>query len=359
MDRKSIADLFQTKPSEQELAIFCQQFGTLLASGLEIPEALQLLSEGVKKRSFKKDIVQVSILIRQGYALSEATATCPKSFPDLFTEMIGAAERAVGLTEVLDRLSEYYDRQAALHSQLLQVTLYPIIILILSVVVLTILLVKVVPLFVDIIESMNGSVPVATRILVGIGNGVAKGWPVILLLAIIGWAVCKLLAQKENAADFFGKLSLHLPVMGDFILSNNCMQFAQTLSILLKGGVDLPEALQVCQAITQNGAIKNALANSCEAIVQGQPLYESMEATGIFPAELNRMIRVGEETGELKTTMDRIADYYLKKFTRKTKMLMTILEPAVLIVVGVMVLLVLFAVMQPIYQVYELYTVAV
>lgn len=359
MERKLSAKtgnkLTLTKSSDQTLSVFCQQLSTLLSSGLDLPEALQVLAQGIKQKAFRKDIEKTADFIQQGYAFSEAAAACPGSFPKLFVQMIRAAEMAGGLTLVLDQLSAYYERQGALHSQLLQVTLYPIIVLLLSVTILIVLMVKVVPIFVGIIQSMAGEVPVMTQVLVRIGEIMAKGWPVFLLIILITVLAIKILKRKPKYALVFGKIALRMPLIGAYFSDNACMQLAQTLSILLNGGVDLPEGLEVCSTAASNGAVSEALKFVRHEIIQGRPMYLSMEKAGVFPLELCQMVRVGEQTGTLKDTMDKAADFYLKSFTRRTKLLMTVLEPAVLIFVGIMVLLVLMAVMQPIYQVYQLY----
>ena len=341
--------------STRDLAVFASHFSLLLSSGVDIVTTLDILKGDDRHRRFQKNLDAIIKLIQSGRSISDAFSRFPASFTPFFISMLKTGELGGSLDKILSDLSSYYEEEADFKDEFIQILLYPIIVLCISLAVITFLLVSVVPVFVSIFESMGSDIPLLTRILLHIGTLIKYLLPMILLCVIFLFLAFRLSPKNGKLIRLRDKLLLRIPVIGKTIYYFECLRFAKALAILQDRGIEIIVSLQIVSDVIQNIALRSVFLQACDRVKQGMLLSESLKMSQIIQNDFYQILRVGENSGSMGTALNNIAGHYSAEGKRRLKIIMTIFEPLVLVLVGLVVMFIILSIMMPIYQIYNGY----
>jgi type II secretory pathway component PulF len=347
-DGKPGAPGFKGRVKPRDVLMFTQQLSSLLRSGMSLSRALDTLERRTQKKALAAVLGDLRTGIVQGESLSDSLAKHPKIFSRFFVNLIKAGEASGALDDVLLRLGKHQQQMAEVREKVIGALLYPLVIVCVGILVIIFFMLVMVPRFATMFKEMGRTMPLPTRILIGISDAFVGYWWVGVLL--IGGAV---MAYRIRARTPEGRLALdgwklRLPVFGGIIMANAFAQFARTLATLLENGVPVLGALQIVEDTMTNRVIANELREARTRVTDGTSLSQPLAKGKIFPPLLIDMLAVGEESGEVVPALANIADTYESELSRTLKVFTTLLEPAIIIfmamVVGAIVLSVLMAV---------------
>jgi general secretion pathway protein F len=334
-----------------ELSLLTRQWGALLAAGLTVEQALSALGEQSEKESSRQVLAAVRSEILAGYSLRAALDRYATSFPMIYRASVAAGEKSGELAKVMNQLADYMERSDELRRKTVQALIYPAIVAIVAVLVVTGLLTYVVPQVVAVFQSGKQALPLLTRIMIAL-SGFLRGWGWLLLLAIGGGIAGLRYSLREDAVRRrWDAWLLELPLLGRHLRTLDTTRFASTLAILVGSGVPLLSALEAGRLVVVRLPLRDAIATASERVREGMSLARALAATRRFPPLLAHMIGSGEATGQLDQMLNRAARLQQGELETRTALLTSLLEPLLLLVMGGMVLLIVLAVMQPIIEI--------
>ncbi|NQY34721.1 MAG: type II secretion system inner membrane protein GspF [Alteromonadaceae bacterium] len=338
------------KVSAAELALITRQLATLVESGLPLEESLLAVSEQCEKDSVKSMIMAVRTKVTEGYGLAESMAEFPQIFNHLYRAMVAAGEKSGHLDKVLNRLSEYTEKRQHMRSQLIQALVYPIIMTVVAVGVISILLTKVVPKIVGQFDHMGANLPGTTKFLIASSDFLLDYGLVLVLL----FAGCLLIFSKLMEKPAF-KMAAHqrliaLPGIGKVAKGLNTARFARTLSILTASAVPLLESMKISGEVLDNIYMKQRVKESTDKVREGTSLRVALDQTKLFPPMMLHMIASGEKSGQLEHMLERAADNQDREFEALVSIALKAFEPALMVSMAGVVLFIVMAIMQPILQ---------
>jgi type IV pilus assembly protein PilC len=335
--------------SLEKFLVFNQQFVTLIRAGLPILKALDLLSGRTTDPKLGRWIQAVRDEVRNGALLSEAFRR-QGVFPPVYISSILAGEKSGSLPEVLDRYIGYQKLALAVRKKLLVSLIYPSFLVFLVCCLIVFLVTYVVPNFAQLYESMQAELPRITQILIGVGT-TARAYVVAGFLALVtGLAAFRLWAARESSRETLDRLKLRLPLAGEIWIKYQVAQLARVLSTLLTGGIPLVQAMQTAGESLGSGLLRKALAGAEKRVREGQPLSAALRSTGLFPELATDMIEVGESTGALPVMLNSVAEFYEDDVSTRLTAALSLIEPAIMIGMGVFVAFVLVALYLPIFS---------
>lgn len=344
---------WQKGMSAYDLALVTRQLSVLLAAAIPIEQALQAVAKQSEKPHVKALMMAVRGKVLEGYSLATAL-TEAGNFPNIYIATIAAGERSGHLDLILNQLADYTENRFAMQKKIQGALVYPIILLIMAVSVVMGLMTFVVPKIVKVFEQSDQALPLITQLVLGASHLLTQWWWLLLVLVV---AVLVLLTRfirtKAGRASFDG-LVLRLPIFGKLSRSLNASRFASTLSILVRSGVPLVEALAIGGAVTTNVHIKKVIENATEKVTEGASLSSQLERTNYFPPMMVQMIKSGENSGELDNMLTRAADMQQNEATTMISTLLSLLEPLMLVFMGMIVMTIVMAVMLPIVNMNDL-----
>jgi type IV pilus assembly protein PilC len=337
-----------------DIVVFTRQFATMINAGLPIVRSLHVLSEQTENPKLKEVIVWVRKDVEAGLALSEALDKHPKVFSRLYTEMVRAGEIGGVLDGVLLRIASQLEDEQELRRKVKSAMTYPIIVLVLAIVAASFMLIFIVPIFARMFEDLGGTLPLPTRVAMGISDILTSIFGVFLYVGM-GAAVFGFLRWKntEEGRRIWGRISLRIPFkIGDVLQKVALARFARTLGTLSAAGVPILQAIEITATSSGNWVVENALLKS--AVRGGVPIYRPLEDEPVFPPMVTRMIAVGEETGDLDGMLTKIAEFYESEVDATVKALTSIIEPLMIVVVGGIVGGIIVAMYLPMFKIFEL-----
>ena len=346
----SFRALFKRKLSSTDLALFTRQFATLLLAGLPIEQALMAAQEQAEKDYLRQLVAGVRSEVLSGHSLAVAMSRYGRDFPEVYRAMVGAGEQSGELAQVMLRLADYVEGRDALAQKVGMAFLYPAIVSLVSLIVIIALLTYVVPQVVSVFENNKQELPLLTKSLIALSNFLRTfGW--LLLLAIAGgiYWFRRQLKRPEFLFWWHQKL-LKLPLAGKMIRGVNTARFASTLAILVSSGVPLLKALQAGADVVTNIPMKRAVEEAIDRVREGASLARSLLGSKQFPPVLIYLIDSGEKTGRLDEMLERAAEQQSSDMERKAAVLTTLLEPVLILVMGVIVLVIVLAILSPIIE---------
>ncbi|TRX57899.1 type II secretion system inner membrane protein GspF [Thalassomonas sp. M1454] len=338
------------KVSAAELALMTRQLATLVESGLPLEEALVAVGEQCEKNSLKSMIMSVRSKVTEGYGLAESMAEFPGVFDKLFRAMVAAGEKSGHLDNVLNRLADYTEKRQYMKSQLVQALIYPVIMTVIAVGVITILLVAVVPEIVGQFEHMSQELPGTTRFLIAVSEFLQDYILWIIGLMVIAGIVFKQMMKKSEFEMMVHRRSLFLPIMGKVTRGLNTARFARTLSICTASAVPLLDSMKIAGEVLTNEHIKLKVQEAADKVREGASLQNSLKQTQLFPPMMLHMIASGEKSGELEQMLTRAADNQDREFDATVSISLKIFEPALMVTMAGVVLFIVMAIIQPIMQ---------
>ena len=332
----------------RDVLMFTQQLSSLLRSGMSLSQALGTLERRTQVKALATVLGELRGGIVQGESLSDALAKHPKTFSRFFVNLIKAGEASGSLDEVLLRLSKHQEQMAEVREKVIGALIYPLIIIGVGICTVTFFMLVMVPRFAMMFKEMGRTLPLPTRILIGVSDAFTSYWWIAVLLIVAGVTVYRIRARTPEGRLALDGLNLRLPVFGKIIMANALAQFARTLATLLENGVPVLTALQIVEDTMTNRVIANEIREARTRVTDGTSISQPLSKGKVFPPLLIDMLAVGEESGEVVPALKNIADTYETELSRMLKVFTTLLEPAIIIfmamVVGAIVVSVLMAV---------------
>ncbi len=322
--------------------------GTLLRSGVTLPEALAALAEQTESPRFSGILSDIREKVNEGRSLADAMASHGKVFAPLYINMVRAGEASGALERVLDRLADFLDRQQELRGKVASAMMYPIVLAVLGAGIVTILMVQLVPKITAMFDEMAAELPWNTRLLIFVSNTVKDYWfvlAVLLAAVIVGFRRWK---RTEAGKARFDRFVLSLPVVGDMARKVAVTRFARTLATLLQSGVQLLAALQIVEHLLGNEQLAKAVRVARDDIREGEGIATALRKSGEFPPLVLHMIAVGERSGQLESMLEDVAAAYEREVNTAIDRMTTLLEPLMIVGMGISVGFVMFSIMQPI-----------
>jgi len=335
--------------STSDLVLFSRQLSTFLKVGVPITEAIRLLRSGTRSGPFKVALDDINEDLDDGESFSVAISHHPNVFNQLYVDMVRAAEFSGNLDRVLLQIAAYLQRQDSALKKLRSAMIYPAIILTLAAIVCGVLVVVVLPNFVALFREFHADLPLPTKVLIAIG-AFAEAWrlEIVVVAALIVLGTFLFLQSKPGRV-FWDHFLIRLPVLGTIVVFAIVERFTRTLATMLRAGIPISQTFDVASASAGNIRYRRGLESVRLRMVTGDGFSEPLAATGLFAPMVIRMVRVGEETGTLDQSLEQIADFLAEEMDYKVKNMIALMEPALVITVGVAVGFVAISVVLPMY----------
>lgn len=333
----------------KQLTLFTRQLATL-ARVSPLEESLRTIARQTESEAARVVIGNVHSGVLEGRSLADAMQKEEKSFPQLYRAMVSAGESAGSLPTILDRLADLQERQAQVRSKLFAALAYPIVLAVVAMFVVGALMIYVVPKVVEQFDTVGQQLPLLTRIVIAL-SGLLAGWWWLMLLVVAGiGGLCWSLLQDEGRRLAFDRALLRLPLIGRLIRDLHAARLARTLSTMVASRLPLIEGLALSTRTVRNRALKNASEEMVEAIRGGGSLSMALRRTGLFPPLLVYLTASGESSGQLDAMLERAADYLEREFDSFTAAALAMLEPAIIVIMGVIVAAIVLSILLPILQ---------
>ncbi len=329
---------------------FTRQLADLLYGGLPLYQGLELLVKETENKSMKKVIAHLCEQVREGVPLSTACRHFPKVFPPLYTNMIHAGEISGTLDSVLIRLADFAEKEEETRSKIKTALAYPVFLAAVGGVTILVLLLFVIPKLTPVFQEFGQSLPLPTLVIVTISNLILKYWW-LLIGGILGAGFF----IKKNGGLlgnnlFIDKLILQTPILGPLIEKREISRITRTLGTLLENGIPILKALEIVQANVKNSLYKEEMNKMKQAVTEGHKLGSVLKQSSLFPLTLSHMLLVGEETGNLELSLNKIADTYDREVDRASKMFTTLLEPVLILALGLVIAVIVISMLLPIFN---------
>lgn len=341
---------FSGRVKEKDLVVFSRQMATLVSAGVPIVRGLSILTEQIENPYFRDIVDKIREDIESGEAIAEAMEKHPDAFDDLFVNMIKAGELGGILDVILERLADYLESASELKGKVKSAMVYPAVISFIAVAVTIFLLVAIIPTFEEVFASFGQELPLPTQILLGISDLLRK-YILFLILGFVavGWGVWRYY-KTETGREKIDSLLLNVPIFGVLLRKTAIARFTRTFGTLVKSGVPILEALETVAKTSGNKVIEGTILDAREAIREGENIADPLQESGVFPPMVMQMISVGEETGNLDLMLTKIADFYDSEVDTAIDGLTSMIEPLVIVVMGVVIGAIVIAMFLPIFE---------
>ena len=343
-------------PSSEDISVFTRQMSTLVQAGLPLLRSLEvMIKQQEKKPKFKAMLENISEKVSSGGNLSDGLALYPKTFDNLFVNMVKAGEAGGVLELVLDRLAQFQEKSIRTIKKVKSAMIYPAVIMFVAVGIVTLLMMVVVPQFQSIFQQMlrGAPLPGPTQILINISD-VFSGHPVLVLGGMIGLVVGTILFKKTKyGAKAFDWMGLNLPAVRDVVSKSNISRITRTFGTLLSSGVPILQALQITRDTLTNGFFVQAMGNVHDSVRDGEAMAVQMNREKVFPSMVTSMVEIGEETGELPDMLTRIADNYDEDVDNAVGSMTSLIEPVMIVLLALVVGFIVIALFLPIVGIIE------
>ena len=354
--KKKSKDLFenvaflQPRVKQRDVILFARQFSTMIDAGLPIIQCLDILYSQQGNATFKKMLKEIKESVEGGATLAEALKKFPKQFDSLFVNMIAAGEAGGILDGILRRLAAYMEKAAKLKAQVKGAMTYPIVTLIIAVVVLAVILVFVIPVFEEMFADFGGELPLPTQIVVAMSDMVKSKIVYIIIGLFLFIIAFKKFYGTEKGREVVDKLLLKIPVFGDLLRKVAVAKFTRTMGTMLASGVAILEALDIVAKTAGNKTVEKAIYSVRKGIAEGRTMADPLAESGVFPSMVCQMISVGESTGALDAMLGKIADFYDEEVDQAVENLTALIEPFMLVFLGVTIGGLVIAMYLPIFK---------
>ncbi|MEK6657739.1 MAG: type II secretion system F family protein [Nitrospirota bacterium] len=335
---------------DKDIAVFTRQFATMIDAGLPLVQCLEILSTQSENKSMASALKDIRQDVESGATFTDALRKHPKVFNDLYVNMVAAGEAGGILDTILNRLAAYIEKAMKLKAKVKAALVYPGVIVSVAVIVVTVLLVWVIPVFAKMFTDMGGTLPLPTRIVMGVSDGV-RGNIIFVIIAIILLVVgLKYAYKSEKGKRIVDTVLLKAPVFGPLIRKVAVAKFTRTLSTLISSGVPILDGLEIVSKTAGNKVVEDALMGTRQSISEGKTIADPLGKSKVFPPMVVQMISVGEATGALDAMLSKIADFYDEEVDNAVAALTSMLEPMLMVFLGVVVGFIVIAMYLPIFQ---------
>ena len=347
-------ELLEAKPGIKDKAVFASKMSALVNAGVPIVRSIDLMAAQQKMPLFKRALQSISLEVNQGISLGEALRRWPKVFDKLSIAMVEAGEAGGVLDDSLKRLAKLLEDNAKLQNQIKGAMGYPVAVLFIAISVFLGMTIFIIPTFADIFDGLGAELPWFTQMMVDLSSLLRSTFSLYLVLGLIAGVF---LFGKFYATPIgrrrVDSLALKLPLFGELIQKTATAQFCRTFSSLTRAGVPILMSLEIVREITNNSIISDAISNSRQDVLQGIPLSVALGSMNVFPDMSISMLSIGEETGEMDAMLSKVADFYEDEVEATVKALTSMLEPAMIVLVGGIVASILLAMYLPMFSVFD------
>ena len=341
------------KVKPRDLSVFCRQFVSITQAGVPMKEALQMLSEQTENKWLKRAISEVLLNVEKGNTLADSMRSQPDIFPPMLVNMVEAGEQSGSLEMAFSRMAVHFEKEAKLKATIKKATIYPIILVIAAIGVIAVMLLFVIPIFIDMFADLDIEMPALTMFVMNSSKWMTSHWYVVLAIIVGVVVVYKLIYKTTQGRLTIDRIKMKMPLFGKLTVKTACSQFARTMSTLLMSGISTIDALETTSKIVNNIHYTNAMLKAREEVMKGIPLSEPLEASGIFPPMVYHMTGIGEETGNVEEMLEKMADYYDEEVEMTTQSVLAAMEPIIILFMALIIGTLVIAVISPIASMYS------
>ena len=336
----------------KDVSLFARQFAALITSGITIMRGLEIVARQTENPKLKAILEDVAQDVQKGKSLSSSMGK-HNEFPDMFISMVEVGEASGTLDTIMERTAIYYEKQYKLQQKIKQATTYPKILVIVAILAVAFLVIKVVPTFSGLISSAGGTMPLPTKILMGMSSFMGEFWYLIVGMVILLIFLYKSYYKTQDGRRNIDRIKITMPMFGKINKKIITSNFASTFGILLSSGVQLMESITICSQVVGNVIVKEALEDTREQIKKGYSLGDTLESKDIFPPMLTQMVKIGEESGTLDQVLAKTSDFYDSEVDTATAQLTSLIEPVIIVVLGGVIAFIILSIMLPMFEVYN------
>lgn len=349
---KDINFSFSKGASVRDMSLFCRQFTSILRAGVTIIDALGMLADQTENKGLSKAIRDVQIDIQKGETLGDSMRKIPEYFPSMLVNLVDAGEASGSLDVSLERMAIQFEKDAKLKGMIKKAMIYPMVVCVVAIAVVILMLAYVVPTFMEMFADLDIEMPMLTVMVMNASDFVQSN--LLLIIAIIAIAAIgiKTFVNTPRGKGVIGYLGVKIPVLANFTVKTSSSRLARTMSTLLYSGITMVDALEITAHTMDNVLFKEALIEAREEVLKGVPLSEPLKQSGLFPAMVVHMTKIGEDTGDMEAMLEKMADYYDEEVELATQSLMAALEPMIIVVLAVIVGVLVGAVVSPMLSLY-------
>lgn len=341
------------KVKPRDLSVFCRQFVSITQAGVPMKEALQMMTEQTENKWLKKATADVLLNVEKGNTLADSMAAIPDVFPPMLVNMVRAGESSGSLEMSFDRMATHFEKEAKLKATIRKATIYPIILIFAVIGVVAVMLLYVIPIFIDMFADLDIEMPALTMGVMNLSKWTASHWYVILAVVAAVVAAYRLIYNTDQGRLKIDYIKMKIPLFGKLTVKTACAQFARTMSTLMGAGISTTECLETVSKIVTNIHYKNAMMKAREEVMKGIPLSEPLAASEVFPPMVYHMTGIGEETGNMEEMLNKLADYYDEEVEITTQSVLVAMEPLIIVFMALIVGTLVIAVIMPIATMYN------
>ena len=341
------------KVKPRDLSVFCRQFVSITQAGVPMKEALQMMTEQTENKWLKRATADVLLNVEKGNTLADSMAAIPDVFPPMLVNMVHAGESSGSLEMSFDRMATHFEKEAKLKATIHKATIYPIILIFAVVGVVAVMLLYVIPIFIDMFADLEIEMPALTMGVMTLSKWTASHWYLILAVVVAVAVAYRVIYNTEQGRLKIDYIKMKMPLFGKLTVKSNCAQFARTMSTLMAAGISTTECLETVSKIVTNIHYKNAMMKAREEVMKGIPLSEPLAASEVFPPMVYHMTGIGEETGNMEEMLNKLADYYDEEVEITTQSVLAAMEPLIIVFMALIVGTLVIAVIMPIATMYN------
>lgn len=344
---------FNRKLKLKDIAVFCRQFYVMLDSGLSIGKALNILIEQGEKPKIRDALIGVNGDLKRGETLANSMRKRKDVFPNLLTSMIDAGERSGNLDIILKRMAEYYEKETKIRGKIKSAMIYPIVLGVVAIIAITFILTFVMPTFVQMFEENNVDLPTSTKMVLGTSKMLGKYGIIIFLILVTAIILLGKYLKSEEGQYKLSVINLKIPVIKKLTQKIIVSRFTRTMGIVSSSGMSLVSSLEIVASVVGNKIAEKELLKVKEKVLKGEGLGDSIMKIKIFPPMLASMVKVGEEAGSLDSILDKTADFYDDELEREIQTATALIEPAMIVLMGVIIGFLLISILTPMFKMYN------
>ncbi len=349
--KKAVISRFRGKIKDKDIVVFTRQFATMINAGLPLVQALEILSTQVENKTLGKTIAQIKTDVESGLTYADALKKHPRVFSELYVNMVSAGEAGGVLDTILNRLAAYIEKAMKLKKKVKGAMVYPAVVTTVAVLVIVIIMLFVVPTFSKMFIQLGGTLPLPTRIIIGISNFIAGFGGLVVLVSIIAAVVFIIQFRRtEKGKKIIDTILLKLPIFGTLLNKVAVAKFTRTLGTLVSSGVPILDCLEITAKTSGNKVVEYSILDIRKEVVGGKTLADPIKKTKVFPPMVTHMVAVGESTGALDTMLSKIADFYDDEVDAAVTNLTAMMEPMLMVFLGTTVGFIVVAMYLPIFK---------
>jgi type IV pilus assembly protein PilC len=341
---------FGRRVSFKDLAVFCRQFATVINAGISILASLDILRKQTENPRLRKTLENLFEEVQKGKSLSLVMAKHRDVFPELLVNMVEAGEVSGTLDRVMDRMAAHYEKEYKINQKVKNALVYPSLIAAVAIVVVVFLVTVVLPTFTSMFQQMGAVLPISTRVLMSISYFTRERWGILVVMLAGFIFAMRWYSNTRDGREFFDTLKLKLPVIGNVNKRVVTARFARTLGTLMSSGIPLLQGIEVTKKVVGNTAVLKGMEGLEQEIRGGRGLAEPLKRIDVFPPMLTHMVRIGEDTGTLDYILEKTADFYDDEVEGAVNRMTTLLEPAIILAMAVVVAFIVISIVLPMFD---------